>query len=159
MVSNLKYVDTKIVFQEVPNEITLAINISNCPCKCRGCHSKYLWKDIGMPLDLNTLNNLIVRNSGITCVCFMGGDSNPPIINSLATYVKLKFPSIKIAWYSGRSKIHKGIVLNNFNFIKIGRYLEDKGPLNNPNTNQRFYEINNESLIDKTYLFWKKELN
>lgn len=27
----MKYVDTKIVFQELPNEITLAINISGCP--------------------------------------------------------------------------------------------------------------------------------
>ena len=28
----LKYVNTGIVFQEIPDEVTLAINISNCPC-------------------------------------------------------------------------------------------------------------------------------
>ena len=27
----LKYVDSKVVFAEIPDEITLAINISNCP--------------------------------------------------------------------------------------------------------------------------------
>lgn len=155
MVSNLKYADTKIVFQEVPNEITLAINITNCICKCRGCHSKYLWKDIGIVLDYNELRNLINRNKGISCVCFMGGDRYPKQINSLSAYIRMEFPDLKIAWYSGRIKIHKDIVLDNFDFIKIGRYLEDKGPLNNPNTNQRFYEIINRSLIDKTYLFWK----
>ena len=29
----LKYVDTDIVFQEFPDEVTLAINLSNCPCR------------------------------------------------------------------------------------------------------------------------------
>ena len=39
----LKYVNTDIVFQEIPDEVTLAVNISNCPCRCPGCHSQYLW--------------------------------------------------------------------------------------------------------------------
>ena len=39
----MKYVDTKIVFQELPNEITLAINISGCHAPASGatlliCH-------------------------------------------------------------------------------------------------------------------------
>jgi predicted enzyme involved in methoxymalonyl-ACP biosynthesis len=53
----LKYVDTKVVFVEVPDEITLAISISGCPCFCEGCHSAYLAKDIG-----KELQNLIQRN-------------------------------------------------------------------------------------------------
>ena len=43
----LKYVDTLVSFQEVPDEISLCINISNCPCHCDGCHSPYLADDIG----------------------------------------------------------------------------------------------------------------
>ena len=43
----LKYVNTDIVFQEIPDEVTLAVNISNCPCRCPGCHSEYLWEDVG----------------------------------------------------------------------------------------------------------------
>ena len=39
----LKYVNCGIVFQEIPDEVTLSINISNCPCHCPGCHSNYLW--------------------------------------------------------------------------------------------------------------------
>lgn len=38
----LKYVDTAIVFSEIPDEVTLAINISGCPNKCKNCHSQYL---------------------------------------------------------------------------------------------------------------------
>ena len=44
----LKYVNTEITFSEVPDEITLCINISNCPCHCKGCHSPYLAEDIGI---------------------------------------------------------------------------------------------------------------
>ena len=34
----VKYLETKVVLSEIPNEITLAINITNCPCVCKGCH-------------------------------------------------------------------------------------------------------------------------
>ena len=68
----LKYVDTLVSFQEVPDEITLCINISNCPCHCEGCHSAYLAEDIGTPLNWNALlYDLIPNNKGITCICFI----------------------------------------------------------------------------------------
>ena len=46
----LKYTNTDIVFQEIPDEVTLAVNLSGCPCRCPGCHSPQLWGDIGEPL-------------------------------------------------------------------------------------------------------------
>ena len=55
----LKYANYDIVFQEVPDEVTLAINISNCPNQCVGCHSKYLWRDEGYALDKDALDKLI----------------------------------------------------------------------------------------------------
>ena len=39
--------------------------------------------------------------------------------------------------------------------IKLGPYIEDLGPLNSKNTNQRFYKIEENKLIDITNLFWK----
>lgn len=71
----LKYVDTKITFSEIPNEISLCINFSNCPHKCEGCHSLYLGEDIGEELNCSVLQKLIEDNRGISCICFMGGDS------------------------------------------------------------------------------------
>ena len=32
----LKYVNHDIVFQEFPDEVTLAVNLSRCPCAVRG---------------------------------------------------------------------------------------------------------------------------
>ena len=80
----LKYTSCEVVFAEIPNEISLAINISNCPCKCPGCHSPYLAEDIGTLLTQRRLKDIIEENKGITCVCFMGGDFEPHYINTLA---------------------------------------------------------------------------
>ena len=149
----LKYVDTKVTFAEVPNEISLCINISNCPCNCKGCHSSYLAEDIGEELNSLSLKELISNNKGIACICFMGGDSNPSEVDALAHFIKIYFP-IKIAWYSGRQELSKEINLNNFNFIKLGPYVEELGPLNSKTTNQRFYRIEENKLVDITNLFW-----
>ena len=151
----LKYLNTQVTFSEVPDEITLCINISNCPCNCKGCHSSYLAKDIGNELNNNSIKELINNNKGITCICFMGGDSNPSEVDALAQFIKIYFP-IKIAWYSGRQELSKDINLNNFNFIKLGPYIEDLGPLNSKTTNQRFYKIEEGKLIDITDIFWSK---
>ena len=103
----MKYVDTKIVFQELPNEITLAINISGCPCACIGCHSSYLSQDIGESLTKEALQQLIRKNKGITAILFMGGDANPAYINKLAEYLYHNYPNLKIGWYSGRYQVVK----------------------------------------------------
>ena len=57
----IKYVpeDTSVVFAEIPDEITLAINISNCPGSCPGCHSPYLQQDTGEELTAEKLSALI----------------------------------------------------------------------------------------------------
>ena len=153
----LKYVDTKVVFAEIPDEITLAINISGCPCNCKGCHSSYLAEDIGEPLDLQHLTNLIDSNKGITCVCIMGGDANPSEVDDIAQDIKEYYPELKVGWYSGRQELSKDIELGNFDYIKLGPYIEEFGPLNSKTTNQRFYKVNGKELIDITSRFWKHE--
>lgn len=155
----LKYVDTMVTFSEIPDEVTLCINISNCPFKCNNCHSPYLREDIGTELDLYELTNLIDKNKGITCVCIMGGDSSPLSVDDIAQDIKAYYPELKVAWYSGSDYIPKDIYLDNFDFIKIGHYDENKGPINNRNTNQRMYQIvhynNVNNKIDITKKFWR----
>lgn len=149
----LKYVDTQVTFAEVPDEITLCINISNCPCHCEGCHSAYLAEDIGKPLKWDNLNALVHINSGITCVAFMGGDASPTDVDYLAS--KVKNLGLKTCWYSGRSELSPDIKLYNFDYIKLGPYIASKGGLNKPDTNQRFYQIVNRQMIDITSKFNK----
>lgn len=151
----LKYVDTLVSFSEVPDEISLCINISKCPCHCVGCHSPYLAEDIGDELNLKSLTNLLEENNGITCVCLMGGDSEPKEINNCAQAIQKYNPELKVAWYSGKQELSKDIELCNFDAIKLGGYNESLGPLNCPTTNQRFYRIIRGKTYDYTYLFWK----
>lgn len=142
----LKYVDTRVVFRELPDEIALAINLSGCPCHCEGCHSPYLAGDIGMELDYVALERLVKNNKGITAVCFMGGDGDPKAVYDLACRIKRNIPNIKVGWYSGRPQlpewfypIDKDHVV--FDYIKLGAYIAKFGGLNKSTTNQRLYRI------------------
>ena len=154
----LKYVDTLVGFAEIPDDITLCINISNCPCHCKNCHSSYLAEDIGEPLDLQHLTNLIDSNKGITCVCIMGGDANPSEVDDIAQDIKEYYPELKVGWYSGKDYISEDINLENFDYIKYGHYDENKGPLNSKTTNQIMLEIevvdNKVFKKDITRKFW-----
>ncbi len=156
----LKYINSDIVFQEIPDEVTLAINLSNCPCRCPGCHSKFLWADTGIELTVEEIDKFIKEyGKDITCISFMGGDAEPSEINRLAAYMKSYYQTIKIAWYTGRTIISSAVDINNFDYIKVGPYIAHLGPLNNPNTNQHLYRILHQEdnrKEDITSRFWKK---
>ena len=151
----MKYVETRIAFAEVPDEITLAINISNCPCHCEGCHSAYLADDIGTPLNEESLAQLLHRHNGISCVAFMGGDADAAEVNALAALVKRN--GLKTCWYSGRQELSPYIEVEHFDYIKLGPYIPSKGGLDSKTTNQRFYRINaqHNQLEDITHRFWR----
>ena len=134
----LKYANYDVVFQEVPDEVTLAINISNCPNQCPGCHSKYLWENIGKNLDINELNRLVSQyETGITCVCFMGGDAEPKEVADMAWQLKNSHSNLKLAWYSGKNELPQNVSTDHFDYIKLGRYVAELGALDSATTNQR----------------------
>ena len=134
----LKYANFDIVFQEIPDEVTLAINISNCPNHCPGCHSKYLWEDIGDVLDKKSLDQLVEKyKSGITCVCFMGGDASPYEVSNLAMHLKSAYKDLHTAWYSGKNELPEVFHAETFDYIKLGKYDEKLGALDSATTNQR----------------------
>ncbi len=153
----LKYTDYDIVFLEIPNELTLAINLSNCPHRCKGCHSPQLMQDVGSELNESVISDLLSKyGDAITCVCFMGGDASPCTVEYLAYFVKQTTKNrVKTAWYSGLDKLAENCKINNFNFIKIGPYKEKLGGLNSKTTNQRLYKVENSSLVDITYMMQK----
>lgn len=150
----VKFVDTMVTFSEFPDEISLCINLSQCPNFCKFCHSAYLSQDIGEPLNIESLQKILDKNKGISLVGFMGGDIEPEYINILAKYVK-QHTNLKVGWYSGKDSISPDINIKWFDYIKIGPYIQEKGPLNNPNTNQIMYEVSGNKLINITDKFWK----
>jgi len=155
-ITSMKFTEYEVVLSEIPDEITLAINISNCPYHCKGCHSPHLWKDIGLELTAPLLYQMIKRNSGITCVAFMGGPFEE--VRAWSLWIHIWFPELKTAWYTGSSALP--IAENTLDYIKIGRYIEECGPLTNPNTNQRLYKIDKlekgfKGVQDITSKLWK----
>jgi anaerobic ribonucleoside-triphosphate reductase activating protein len=151
----LRFVSYDIVFQEVPGEVTLAINLSNCPIRCKGCHSPFLMEDIGEELDEYILDQLLEKyGKAITCVCFMGGDAAPLRVEQLADFLRNKTSGrIKTGWYSGKSAFPIECSLKNFDYIKLGAYIEHLGGLDSVTTNQRFYQICEGKMIDITAAF------
>jgi anaerobic ribonucleoside-triphosphate reductase activating protein len=155
----LRFFNYDIVFQEVPGEVTLAINLSNCPNRCKGCHSPYLMEDVGMALDRNALDGMLEKyGDAITCVCFMGGDAAPEEVGELAGYVRRKTGGrLKTGWYSGRPALSQDCSIERFDYIKLGPYIEHLGGLDAATTNQRFYRVDNGTMIDATAGFRKKK--
>lgn len=155
----LKYVNHDIVFQEYPDEVTLAINLSLCPNHCPGCHSAFLADDTGEELTLSRLLALADAYQGeITCIGLQGGDNDPQALAALAHGLRRAAPELRIGWYSGRQELPQGLSPLPFDYIKLGPWLEACGPLGSRTTNQRFYRIDRLSgqMTDLTSRFWRK---
>lgn len=149
----IKYKDYFVVFEEIPNRISLALNITNCQNMCVGCHSPELRLDGGVELTNGEMDNLIEKNYGVNCVLFMGEGKDMERLLEIAQYVKNKY-DIAVAVYSGRNNVEEEYY-EIFDYVKVGEYKKEFGPLNSPTTNQRLYRMTEDGKEDITYLFWK----
>ena len=156
----LKYYNYDIVFQEIPDEVTLAVNLTGCPCHCPGCHSPHLWEDIGEPLDAATLRKLYAGYAGeVTCICLMGGDGDPAAVAQLCAFIRQEM-GLRSGWWSGRDILPAGEALRHYDYVKTGPYIAARGGLKSPATNQRLYRVHHDpvsgpTLEDITRRFWR----
>lgn len=153
----IKYVpeDTSVCFAELRDEISLGVNLSLCPHRCPGCHSSYLQTDCGEELTPEIIDDLISKHRGITCILFLGGDADKVTLVNLAKHIRNNY-DLLVGWYSGESSLDLGYYGRYFDYIKVGPYIKEHGPLNSSTTNQRLYFIErNKSPIDITSSFWK----
>lgn len=152
----LKYYNSLIGLQEIPDEVSLVINIANCPLRCKGCHAQMLWENRGTPLTDDLLDDLISPISNdVTCIVFMGGDIEPDEVNRLAGHIRQTYPHLKIGWYSGQEWFSIFAEYKNFDYLKLGPYINKLGGLTSPETNQRLYKVDGYILRNITNRFWK----
>ena len=151
----LRYLYTDIVFQEVPDEVSLAIAISGCQIRCKGCHSRELWEDKGTILGLTELQWLINQNEGITCLLLMGGEHDIDGLIELFEYAHER--NLKTAWYSGLDVVNRGDVriYKHLDYIKLGHYDMELGGLKSPTTNQRLYKLSYSDELKKEDITFK----
>lgn len=154
----LKYLYTNVVFQEIPDEMSLAIAISGCRIHCEGCHSRELWEDKGESLDVEALCGLLNQHQGITCLLLMGGEHDIDALTELFMYAHKR---VKTAWYCGLDRLPKDRqgILQYLDFYKEGHFDIELGGLDSPTTNQRLYHITHpgEKLWDITKLLQKHD--
>ena len=138
----IKYVPemTSVVLEEIPDRVSLAVDISNCRGNCVGCHSPFLKLDIGEELTPEIIDALIADNFGVNCFLFLGEGRDPEALLALAAHIRSAHPAIDIALYSGREEVEPAI-WDAFDYVKVGPYRPECGPLNERSTNQRLYHI------------------
>lgn len=160
----LKLESYSICFREVPDEITLALNISNCPHHCKGCHSPELWEDIGEELNIQKVKDIVecFPSVPITCIAFMGGDADMETLFKLNAEVHEAFPNLKTCWYSGWSYEDKEFRMYSwrmpeFDYVKLGQWKEELGGLDNPGTNQVMFQRT--SKVGMKNITWKFQQN
>jgi len=151
-VPEFRTIPPMIVFQEVPNEISLCFCVTGCPLRCEGCHSPEL-RDPNLGEILTTENycDMLVKYKGLaTNVLFMGGEWYPEI---LSYYLELaQTIGYSTCLYTGEYIVSKEI-LANLDYIKVGPYEINKGGLSSKNTNQVFIDIKNDEVLN--HKFWR----
>jgi anaerobic ribonucleoside-triphosphate reductase activating protein len=155
----IKYVPemTSVVMEEIPDRVSLAVDISNCRGNCIGCHSPFLKKDIGQELTPEVIDRLVADNFGVNCFLFLGEGRDPEALLDLASHVRSK--GLLAAVYSGREEVEE-IFWDYFDYIKLGPYRPECGPLNSPTTNQRLYRRTEEGKWeDITYRLQARRLH
>ena len=159
---------TSVVLEEIPDKVTLAVEISNCQGNCVGCHSPFLRDNVGCELTPQEVNELIDANYGINCFLFLGEGNDREALEKIANHIRNRY-NLKLALYSGRTEVEPELY-DIFDYVKVGPYIAQYGPLNKKTTNQRLYVVEhnlpadpamgvdsgNNRIEDITYRFWRK---
>jgi anaerobic ribonucleoside-triphosphate reductase activating protein len=88
----------------------------------------------------------------------MGGDQN---IREIRTALEIaKGHNVKTCVYFGAETVAEVYpIIDLLDYFKIGPYIEKHGGLDSPTTNQRFYKVSEEGIVNQTHLFRKPKIN
>ena len=89
-----------------------------------GCHSHYLWEDIGLPLNPEAIDNFVPEiRLQPHLYRLHGRRRGSEGVNLLAQYVHEEYPQFRVAWGDGRTVISPSS-LKTISTIKIGPYIK-----------------------------------
>ncbi|WP_373818692.1 anaerobic ribonucleoside-triphosphate reductase activating protein [Glaesserella sp.] len=149
----LRFSNEQIVWQEVPNETSLAFLINGCPLGCKGCHSADSWKaDSGVLLTEEYLQQRLTQYQGlISCVLFMGGEWQAETLIRLLKLVRQH--GLKTCLYTGleRHELPQALI-KHLTYLKTGRWIAERGGLNSLTTNQRFIDLRSGENLNPLFL-------
>mgnify|MGYP000157644321 CR=1 FL=1 len=145
-----------VVFQEVPDEISLCFSITGCKVGCKGCHSTELWhENYGSSLTNKAFIQWLKKYQRlISCVVFFGGEWQPQTL--IEKLLIAKNFGLKTCLYSGEKYIDINIS-QHLNFLKTGAWQAELGGLESVTSNQVFRNLNTGAKLN--HLFIKNHPN
>lgn len=166
---------TGVTFSELKGEVAHYFLFGNCIKNCPDCHSKKDLNYFQNPIPCNrcwsvydaVLSAIYAKNDGATAILLMGGTTcegvyEEDIINLVNALSKI----LPVAIYSGLdedevdgARWYANLNLyTNVRWLKTGSYQKDKGGLDSPTTNQKFYErLDNGQWLDITSTYTRKD--
>lgn len=137
----MKLLRSDIVFKEHPWHISLALSITQCKFTCKNCHTPELQQDIGIELTEIMLREFLVEYQNyIDNVIFMGG-YEPDNYSRLVKFLNIIHDyNMKTTLWTGYDEVNPE-VLECLDYLKIGRYIEERGTLGSIGSNQRYFVV------------------
>lgn len=172
---NIPVAYTGVTLTELPEKIAVYFVLGDCHQHCPGCHSPELGEPIKSPWTMTELCSYAANqiSKGANAILLMGGTTNNIRKDDLILLINLLAAIAPVGLYSGSDDddLHYEIANHaHLTWLKTGSYQKEKGNLESPTTNQRFYrkEIaycgrnsfdiqRTTRLIDQTYLFQKRK--
>ncbi len=152
----LYYAEFGLSHREVPKEESICIYISGCQNRCKNCHYPELQRpNYGYLLCENYRDMIDLYWKAASCVCFLGEGkgtrSERGELTAYSSYAHAK--GLKTCLYSGRDTVVEDW-METFDYVKVGGYQPEQGPLSSPQTNQRMYRRSRYGYVDITREFW-----
>lgn len=146
-------ISTGITLTEIPDRIAYFIELGNCTQHCPNCHSPYLSDTVISPPDLAGVAHMTERatKTGADAIVLMGGTTNGISDADLITICQTLGSILPLGLYSGRDDEERDKDIarrGSLHWLKTGSYREELGGLDNPRTNQRFYELEDHFVFD-----------
>ena len=149
----MRFSSFQVVFQEIPNEISLAFQIVGCPLRCIGCHSSDLWNShAGNEMNPTHLAALLEKyRNYITCVLFLGGEWDAGAL--IQQLDQARSAGFKTALYTGLEFLEVAPeIMQRLDYLKYGAYVADRGPLSSPDTNQKIINLKTNENLNRYFI-------
>jgi len=154
-----------VTFAEFPDEVSLCLNISNCPGTCMHCSEPELRQDVGISITEEVIDSLIETHPGITLFGFLGGDADHASILKFTKYIHAGHPELKVGFYSGCNFLNLKLA-KELDYYKIGEFRmfegevetwkdQTAGPICLPTSNQIMFKREDDHLVNITDKFRK----
>lgn len=154
--NSVPVVDYGITFAEVPEKCAVFLELGDCKQYCKGCHTPELCKpmkdeDCWAIEDCVDIVNSYIEDGANAIVVLGGTDCHSYTLESLQCLLEALGECAPVCLYSGSDDKNKMLDFardSGCTYVKVGSYKEECGGLQQPTTNQRFYKLEYEQIID-----------